>query len=221
MYGLSVDMLRSKKIVPVGSVSKMPSCLTFEEASALPVAYLTVLYAMKDQAKLADGERILIHSAAGGVGLAAVQYAQSVGAKVYATASPSKHDYLQGVGVCDVTTSRDGTVFAKAMSRLLGDELFDVVLSAGNLVDESLGLLRPGGRFVELGKRNILSQKEMRERRPDVEYFTYTLNELLHDQPEATSTRLSELSTYIESGVLHPLKCEVFEFQTGLINAFK
>ena len=80
------------------------------------------------------------------------------------------------------------------MGDLVGEKGFDVVLSAGNLIDKSLDLLADGGCFLELGKRNILSQEEMTKRRPDVKYFTYTLNELLHDRPEEASRMLNVLS---------------------------
>ena len=103
VYGLAFDMLRSKKCVSVDSIAKMPMGLSFEAASALPMVFLTVLFALKEQAGLKRGDRILIHSAGGGVGSAAVQYAHFVGAEIYATASPSKHGYLQKqlhLGLC-------------------------------------------------------------------------------------------------------------------------
>ena len=221
VYGIGLNMLRSKNHVSVDLIGKIPSGLSFEEASALPMVFLTVLFALKDQAGLKQGDRILIHSAAGGVGLAAVQYAQFIGANIYATASPSKHEYLRSIGVTNISTSRDEAVFANEMSRLVGERGFDVILSAGNLVDKSLDLLADGGCFLEIGKRNILSQEEMTKRRPDVKYFTYTLNELLHDRPQEASGMLSQLSAHFESGAFRPLTIEVFEFQSGLIDAFK
>ena len=75
VYGLGFGMLRSKKIVSVDSIAKIPSCLSFEEASALPTVFLTVIYALREQAGLKCRDRILIHSTAGGVSLVAVQYA--------------------------------------------------------------------------------------------------------------------------------------------------
>ena len=89
VYGLSVDMLRSKAYVSTDCISKMPCGLSFEEACTFPMVFLTVMYALKEQAGLKSSDRILIHSAAGGVGLAAIQYAQSIGAEIFATASPS------------------------------------------------------------------------------------------------------------------------------------
>ena len=121
------------------------------------MVFLIVIYALKEQAGLKDGDRILIHSAAGGVGLAAVQYTQFVDAEVYATASSSKHEYLKKIGINNVSTSKDEAIFADEIGQLIGDERFDVILSAGNLVDKSLDLLVSGGYFLEIGNRNILS----------------------------------------------------------------
>ena len=221
VYGLAFDMLRSKKCVSVDSIAKIPMGLSFEEASALPMVFLTVLFALEEQAGLKRGDRILIHSAGGGVGSAAVQYAHFVGAEIYATASPSKYGYLRSIGINNISTSRDEAVFAEEMSRLVGNKGFDVVLSTGNLIDKSLDLLAEGGCFSELAKRNILSKEEMEERRPDVKYFIYTLNELLHDNPKEVSRMLTSLSDKFDSGAFSPLIYEVFEFQSGLINGFK
>ena len=199
----------------------MPLGFSFEESSALPMVFLTVLYALRDQAKLKAGDRILVHSAAGGVGSAAVQYAKFVGAKIYATASPAKHEYLRSIGVSNISTSRDETVFEEKMSNLVGDSGFDVVLSAGNLTEKSLAMLKDGGRFLELGKRGILSQEDVAQRRPDVEYFTHTFNEFVADAPENLSPMLNELLHYLEAGTLQPLPYQVFDFQSGLVDAFK
>ncbi|MEG3632149.1 zinc-binding dehydrogenase, partial [Streptomyces poriticola] len=95
------------------------------------------------------GDRVLVHAAAGGVGMAAVQVARLLGAEVFATASPGKHEVLRDAGLDEahVASSRD-TEFAKRFPEM------DVVLNslAGEFVDASLQLLRSGGRFVELGK---------------------------------------------------------------------
>ena len=143
VYGLSFDMLRSKALVSTDSIAKMPCDLSFEEACTFPMVFLTVMYALKEQAVLKSSDRILIHSAAGGVGLAAIQYAQSIGAEIFATASPSKHDYLRSLGVKHISTSRDGETFVSEMSELVGDQGLDVVLSDSNLARESLDLLGP------------------------------------------------------------------------------
>ena len=107
------------------------------------------------------------------------------------------------------------------MIRLVGDEGVDVGLSTGNLIDKSLDLLVEGAHFLELAKRNILNINEMEERRPDVKYFTYTLNVFLLDNPKEVSRISTFLSDKLESGTFSPLIYEVYELQSGPINRFK
>ena len=104
-------MLQSTKFVTAESIAKMPSGLSYEDASALPMVFLTVLYSLGEQAKIKVGGQILIHSAAGGVGSAAIQYAQYIGAEIFATASPSKHEYLQSIGISNISPSKNASVF--------------------------------------------------------------------------------------------------------------
>ena len=83
VYGMCMErdgMLRSQATVKSSTLARMPSNVTFEEAAHMPMVFLTVEFALKEQAKLKKGERLLVHSAAGGVGIAAIQYAQRVGA---------------------------------------------------------------------------------------------------------------------------------------------
>src|SRR5690606_4716143 len=130
-------------------IAPIPEGWTFAETAAVPVAFLTAYYGLVDLAALQPGEKVLIHAAAGGVGMAAVQIARHLGAEVYGTASESKwpatgldHDHL-------------------ASSRTLGfaDKFpqMDVVLNslAGEFTDASLNLLKPGGRFIEMGKTDL------------------------------------------------------------------
>src|SRR5580704_13936184 len=86
-------------VVPRSSVFKMPEKMTFEEAAALPVVYLTAHHAMLFTGNLREGSSVLIHSAAGGVGVAAVQLARSRQCVIFGTASPGKHDFLRELGV--------------------------------------------------------------------------------------------------------------------------
>ena len=88
-----------------------------------------------------------------------VQYAQSIGAEIIATASPLKHDYLQSLGVKHISTSRDGETFVSEIGKLVGNQGLDVVLLASNLARESLNRHGPGGRFLEMNKGNILTEE--------------------------------------------------------------
>ncbi|MFD2878247.1 zinc-binding dehydrogenase [Paenibacillus rhizoplanae] len=94
--------------VPASSVVRKPSRISFAEAATLPIAFMTAYYALIIRGQLSLGEKVLIHTATGGVGLAAVQIAQWVGAEIYATAgTEEKRDYLRSLGISHVYSSRD------------------------------------------------------------------------------------------------------------------
>ena len=127
---------------------------------------MTALHALDERAGLRTGERVLIHSAAGGVGSFAVSYARALGAEVIATAgSPAKRAVLRASGVAHVLDPGDG--FA---ARLAAIGPVDVVLNSrtGPALDASLQALAPGGRFIEIGRLGTLSHEEIMRRRPDV-----------------------------------------------------
>nr|WRX36515.1 hypothetical protein [Cystobacterineae bacterium] len=140
-----------------------PTALSAVEAAAMPVAYLTAWYALDRVARLQRGERVLIHAATGGVGLAAVQWARHVGAEVYATAgTPEKRAYLESLGVKYVSDSRSDR-FVADVREWTGGEGVDVVLNSlsGELITKSFDLLRDHGRFVELGKRDYYANNQL------------------------------------------------------------
>ena len=227
VFGMAFEkdgMLRSHGTVSTACLAKMPREWSFEEAAQTPMVFLTVQYALGEQAQLKQGERILIQSAAGGVGLAAVQYARRVGAEIFATASEPKHEYLRSLGIEHIGTSRDSEVFAAEMAGMVGERGVDVVLNSlttGKYVERAVELLAPGGRFIELGKRNIWSAEDMAERRPDVQYETYSFNELIPEEPERLVPMLRDLATQAEEGVVRPLPMTVFEMRKDLVGAFQ
>ena len=137
---------------------KVPDGWSWAQAASVPVAFLTAYYALVDLAGLQAGERVVIHAAAGGVGMAAVQLARYLGAEVLATASPAKWPVVTALGARRNGSRRRG----RWSSPLRSAAGADVVLNslAGELVDVSLGLLGPGGRFVEMGKTDIRDPAE-------------------------------------------------------------
>ncbi|MGY0231152.1 SDR family NAD(P)-dependent oxidoreductase [Longispora urticae] len=142
---------------------RIPDAMTFTEAATIPAVYLTVQHGLGHLARLSAGESVLIHSAAGGVGLAAVRYAQGIGATVIATAgTPAKRDLLRQLGVEHVLDSRN-LRFAEDVRRVTGGAGVDVVLNslAGDALLRGVELLRPHGRFVELGKRDFLADTSL------------------------------------------------------------
>jgi len=131
----------------------IPEEWTFVEAASVPIAFITAYHALVDLAGLRAGESLLVHAAAGGVGTAAVQLAHHLGAEVYGTAGETKWDAVHALGVPRERIASSRTLeFARTF-----DAGVDVVLNslAGEFVDASLGLLRPGGRFIEMGKTDV------------------------------------------------------------------
>lgn len=133
--------------VPVRTAAKKPAGLSFEEAAALPLAGLTALQSIR-RAGLAEGDTVLVHAAAGGVGSIAVQLAVHAGARVVGTASAGNHDYLRSLGAEPVAYG-DGLVEA---ARAAAPDGFDVILDyvGGQAVETAPALLRPGGTIASI-----------------------------------------------------------------------
>lgn len=136
---------------PTNQVFPMPDKMTFEEAAALPVVYVTAYNMMLFTGNLRPGSSVLIHSAAGGVGVAAVQIAKTRGCTIFGTASPSKHDFLRAQGVGHPIDSRGD--YAAAVRSVVGDRGLDLILDPVGGQSWSVGydLLGPCGRLVAFG----------------------------------------------------------------------
>ncbi|MGD2184362.1 amino acid adenylation domain-containing protein [Lusitaniella coriacea LEGE 07167] len=144
-------------------VTLKPPQLTAEEAAALPVAFMTAYYALVVQGRLQAGETILIHSATGGVGLAAVRVARWLGAEILATAgNEEKRNYLRSLGIQCVMDSRS-LDFAEEVKIHTKGRGVDVVLNSlgGEAIAKNLEILAPYGRFLELGRRDILNNTQL------------------------------------------------------------
>ncbi|HEX6344774.1 MAG TPA: SDR family NAD(P)-dependent oxidoreductase, partial [Umezawaea sp.] len=179
----------------------IPDHWSFEVAASVPVAYLTAYYGLADLGGLAPGQSVLVHAAAGGVGMAAVQLARHWGAEVFATASPGKWGVLRELGLDDehVASSRDLGFVSSFPS-------VDVVLNslAREFVDGSLGLVRPGGRFVEMGKTDVRDPGSV----GDVRYRAFDLAEA---GPDRIQEMFAEVVALFEDGVLHPLPVRTWD----------
>ncbi|MDF5757172.1 type I polyketide synthase [Spongiactinospora sp. TRM90649] len=177
-------------------VTRMPDEWSFVQAAAVPIAYATAYYGLVDMGGLSAGETALVHAAAGGVGMAAVQIARHLGARVLGTASAGKWDVLRDLGLAeeDIASSRD-TSFRDRFPKV------DVVLDAlaKELVDASLELVRPGGRFVEMGKTDIRDAAEVARQYPGVAYRAFDLAEA---GPDRIQEILTELVALFRSGGL-------------------
>ncbi|MDX3111021.1 SDR family NAD(P)-dependent oxidoreductase, partial [Nonomuraea angiospora] len=164
-------------------MARMPQGWNFARAASVPGAFATAWYGLVDLAGLSRGERVLIHSGAGGVGMAAIQIARHLGAEVFATASPAKQHLLRAMGVADdhIASSRD-LDFADAFAAVTGGEGVDVVLNslAGPFTDASLDLLAPGGRFIEMGKTDLRDPADVENN--GIRYRSFDLMDAGHER---------------------------------------
>ncbi|MFC3966533.1 acyltransferase domain-containing protein, partial [Nocardia jiangsuensis] len=160
VMGLFVGGFGPSVVVDRRMVTGIPAGWSFAEAASVPVVFLTAWYGLWDLAQVRPGERLLIHAAAGGVGMAATQLARHWGLDVCATASPGK---WAAVDVARIASSRE-----PGFGERLG--AVDVVLNSltGELLDESLSMLGDGGRLVDMGKLDVRDPAEVAERYPGV-----------------------------------------------------
>ena len=164
MFGYAPASLATEAVAPARMLAPVPPGMPAETAAALPVAFLTALYGLKNIADLRKDQSVLIHAAAGGVGLAAVRIAKWRGAEIFATAgSEEKRKLLIGQGVRHVLSSRS-LDFADEILALTQNRGVDVVLNSltGDFIPAGLRSLASGGWFLELGKRDIWSSEAWR-----------------------------------------------------------
>jgi len=206
---MKVAMVASHAVVPESMALLVPPSLTLREAGAQPVAYLTAHLSLNERARIQEGEWVLVHSGAGGVGLAAAQIAQSVGARVIATASSKeKHDFLRGWGVEHVLNSRT-LDFAEGAMEITGGRGVDVVLNslAGDFILKGLDILAPYGRFIELGKRDIYADRPigLKVFRKNTSYSMVDVAGLLEEKPVYAARLFREVMEAVGSGRWAPL----------------
>ncbi len=186
-------------------LARIPDGWSYATAAAVPAVFTTAHHGLVELARLAPGGRVLIHSAAGGVGLAALQIARHLGAEVFGTASPAKWGALRALGLDDAhLASSRTTEFEDRVRAATDGRGVDVVLNSltGEFVDASLRLLSDGGRFVEMGIADLRDQAAVDAVRPGVAYQPF---ELLDMDPAAVGASLAAVLALFERGELTPL----------------
>ncbi len=208
VFGVAPRALSTHALTRAEALAPLPPGLDPGAAATAPVAFLTAVHALEDLARVEAGERVLVHGGAGAVGLAALQVALAAGARVAATAgTPAKRAFLRAAGAELALDSRDPG-FADAL-RAEWPEGVDVVLNslAGDAMERSLGLLRPFGRFVELGKRDFAEARRvsLRPLRRNASFFAVDVDELPRARPAVAARLLSTVARRLEEGTLRPL----------------
>ena len=207
VVALAAGSFGSYVTVDARLVAGKPGRMSYGEAATVPIAFLTAYWGLHELGGMERGDRVLIHAATGGVGQAAVQLAQRAGAEVYATASPGKWHALREQGVEQVMNSRT-LEFGGQVRERTGGRGVDIVLNSlsGEYIPQSLEVLAEGGRFIEIGKRDIWDEEQVGERRKDVKYYVFDLAEKARREPEQIGRQLRELMKGMEEGSLRPLR---------------
>ncbi len=206
VVGLGFGAFGPQMITRGELVTRAPKAYSVSELATIPSAFVSAALSF-ELSGLKTGERVLIHAGAGGVGLAAIQLVQAAGAQVFATASAPKQSYLKSLGVNHLFDSRS-TEFADQILEATSGQGVDIVLNSltsEGFIDASLSCLKQGGRFVELARRDILSEEEMTALRPDVGYDILELDVLKKTDPQWVGRVLKDIVERLAAGELKPI----------------
>ncbi|MGD8911797.1 MAG: type I polyketide synthase [Candidatus Thiodiazotropha sp.] len=198
--------------------------LSVTDSASIPTIFLTAYYALVNVAHLKRGESVLIHAAAGGVGLAAVQVAQWLGATIIATAgSEEKREYLRSIGVEHIYNSR-ALDFADGISKVTHGRGVDVVLNSlsKETIIKSLEVMAPLGRFVEIGKRDIVQnlRMPMLAFNRNLSYTAIDLDRFMGESPQVLDGLFDKVWALFHSGDLKPTPVKVYP-AAKIADAFK
>jgi acyl transferase domain-containing protein/NADPH:quinone reductase-like Zn-dependent oxidoreductase/acyl carrier protein len=213
VMGFAADAFASHVTVPAGQIFRAPCGLSAEAAAAIPVAFVTAWHALVETARLRAGETVLIHGGAGAVGLAALQIAKLQGARVVAAAGTAeKRELLRHLGADIAVDSRSPNLEEEVRAATGG---VDVALNsvAGDAMRATLRLLKPFGRFIELGKRDFLDNTRLplRPFARNLAYFGVDIDQLLRDALHSAAEAARKVIDAFEAGALHPIPHQIFE----------
>ncbi|MGF2952480.1 SDR family NAD(P)-dependent oxidoreductase, partial [Mycobacterium sp. THU-M116] len=211
VFGFMPGSFATRVNVPAQFLSPVPDGISAVGAATIPAGALTARLAF-DWAKVGPGDRVLIHAASGGVGLAAIQIAQQCGATVFATASTYKRAKLREMGVEYIYDSRS-TDFADQILADTGGSGVDVVLNSltnEGFIAATVRATAQGGRFAEIAKRDIWTREQMAAARPDISYEIIALDACIEQEPARVGTLLDEVADSMANGSLAPIAVEVY-----------
>ena len=201
VFGMAPGSLGSCVVTNASNLVLMPAHLGFHEAATVPTVMVTGQVALLQAANVSAGDVVLVHAAAGGVGLAAIQLLQAAGATVIATAgSPQKHAVLHKLGVQHVISSRH-TQFVAEVSQLGRVDVVLNSLTSSGMVAASLAVLKAGGRFIEISKRDIWAQQQVAAERPDCSFAFIAVDFL---SPVCIQSSLQWVSAALTKGTICP-----------------
>lgn len=218
VLAISAGSFSSHVIAPALLTWAKPARFTFEQAAGFPNVFLTAAYCLEHLGRMKSGDRVLIHAAAGGVGMAAVQLARRAGAEIFGTAgSAEKRSLIASQGVTHVMDSRS-LDFAGEVDKITGGEGVDIVLNslAGEFIGKGLSVTRPGGCFVEIGRNEIWSEEQVAELGTEIDYHRVMLAEDCEKNPALVQSMVAELLEAAEAGDLEPLPVRSFAIEDAV-----
>lgn len=198
-------------------VIKKPKNFSFYQSATIPIVYLTAWYALKYLSNLKKGDKILIHAATGGVGLAAVNIAKLLGAEIYATAgNEKKRSYLRQLGVKHVMDSRN-TDFEKYINETTDGKGVDIVLNSltGKALVSSFNVIAENGYFLEMGKAEIWEDEKIDQLNKNFNYMPFDLAEVAQKEPQCIQDMFAELNARFEEDKLTFLPYQSFEIENS------
>ncbi|MGE8591516.1 MAG: zinc-binding dehydrogenase, partial [Alcaligenes sp.] len=224
VMGFGSSCFASHVTTRADAVAPIPEGWSYNAAATVPTVFFTVYYALTRLADLQPGEKVLIHGAAGGVGIAAIQLARHLGAEIYATAgSDEKRVFASLLGADHVFDSRSLS-FAQDVLDATGGEGVDVVLNslAGEAMRRSLDVLRPFGRFLELGKRDFFENTPigLRPFKSNISYFGIDADQLLTGRPALAARLFQDVMRLFHDEALFPLPYRTFAAER-VVDAFR
>ncbi|HEY2001214.1 MAG TPA: SDR family NAD(P)-dependent oxidoreductase, partial [Acidobacteriaceae bacterium] len=207
-------LLASYVTLPAELALRKPANLSFEEGAATPITFLTAYYALMEVARMQKGDWVLIHAAAGGVGLAAIEIAKAVGAKIIATVgSKEKENYVRALGIQHIFDSRS-LDFSAGVMEVTQQRGVDIVLNSlsGEFISRGLDVLAPYGRFLELGKRDIYDDRQvgLRVFRKNISFHVVDLAAALEDRRPYVASLLKLVMEHIERREWQPPPVKAF-----------
>ena len=208
VLGLGIGTFRPDLVTRSEMAAPTPAVTPSAALATIPTSFVSAELAFQ-MSGLHAGDRALIHTASGGVGLAAIQLALTAGAEVFATASSPKQAYLRSLGIEHVFDSRT-TGFGQQVLAATGGRGVDVVLNSltgAGFIEASLACLAQQGRFVEMGRRDIWTTEQMASERPDVAYSVLEVDALKRRDPATVGASLRRVMARVSTGELTPLTC--------------
>ncbi len=215
VIGMGRHCLQQVQCLPADVLVKLPDNVSLTEGATIPSVFCTAHYALNNIARIKKDDKVLIHAATGGVGLAAIQLAQRVGAEIFATAgSKKKRAYLRKLGVRHVMNSRS-LEFADQIKAITKGRGVDVILNSlpGQFIIKGLDVLAPFGHFLEIGKRDVYKDSVvgLKALRRNVSLSVIDLAAMAVERPDMMADLFAEVMEMFASGELTGLPVSEFD----------